>query len=393
MYWGDGEIYSRSKALMFFAIIFLLAFPFKISAKVTGVCTNCHTMHNSQNGSAERRSGDGVGWDATPELAGGSPDTTPASNLLVTGCVGCHSSTTGNTIVNKGGSQVPIVYNINGPSQNILAGGNFYWSASDSTKGHNVYGIADGDMLTSAPGRNPAGCANSCHDTLAVAPSSENSNRGGCQGCHVFTYHHEDNGVYRFLKGHGKSTSLPISSLNKDISSSPDYVEGIEDDDWEQETADDHNWYKGTDKAYVSGGLGLKTYKTISSFCSGCHSVFHGPYDPVIKEGMGGGSSGYLAYPGSPWMRHPTDITLPDTGEYGNYDPEDPVQYSALAPVAWTNPSSPARSGAVVMCLSCHRPHGTQYSDMLRWDYNSCNAGTPNSDCGCFKCHTEKNGS
>jgi len=391
-YRGVGIIKNIFYVLFMFFV--LICFPMQLSAKVTGSCVNCHTMHNSQGNSAVLRSGAGVGWGADNKIGGGSPEGTPAQNLLVAGCVGCHSSTTGKTIIEAGSSTVPIVYNVSGPTEQYLAGGNFYWVAQgDNSKGHNVYGLAGQDTLTTAPGKTPAGCANSCHETLAAAPSSANSDRGGCQGCHVFTYHHEDNGVYRFLKGHGEGAALPINPANKNISSYTDYVKGVEDNDWEQETANDHNWYKGSGMAYYSDGSGLTYLNTISSFCSGCHSVFHGPYNSLTKRGMGGGAEGAEAYPGSPWRRHPTDIKLPDTGEYGNYDPDIPSQYSALAPVAWTDPSSPSRSGAVVMCLSCHRAHGSPYSDLLRWDYlNNCNAGTNNSNCGCFTCHTEKDG-
>jgi len=348
-----------------FTIVFLLSLPLPLSAKVTGICSNCHTMHNSQDGN--------------------SINNTPSDNLLVDNCVGCHSSSTASTKITKGNTIVPIVYNTVEPAT-ILAGGNFYWVASDDTKGHNVYGIAGTDAnLSTAPGRNPAGCDNSCHDTLAAAPSSNNYYRGGCQGCHVFTYHHEDNGVYRFLKGHGYPQPWPDQIENsKDITTNTDYVVGVEDSDWEYTTdnAGDHNYYKGTSDNYTSGGDSLTTKQTITAFCSGCHQRFHG-IQPEIGNGMGSGS---------PWIRHPTDILLPETGEYGKYDPV--ANYSVEAPVAWINPETPARGEAVVMCLSCHRPHGSDQPDMLRWDYRNMVTGATGSsaDTGCFTCHRDKDG-
>ena len=95
---------------------------------------------------------------------------------------------------------------------------------------------------------------------------------------------------------------------------------------------------------------------------------------------------------GNPWIRHPTDIVLPGGAtEYAGYDLTPSGNYSALAPVAWTDPADQSdRDTAVVMCLSCHRPHGTVYDDILRWDYNDCNTGTANPGCGCFVCHTTK---
>jgi len=338
-------------------------------------------MHNSQNGGQVARGGSGVGWNDGGQLTGGSLQG-PMNKLLVSSCVGCHTSTTSSTIINLGSNKIPIVYNTVQPV-NPLAGGNFYWVAQGAANdgyGHNVYGIAAQDSsLTEAPGRQPSGCAGSCHSTLAAAPGALNYSRGGCEGCHVFTYHHENNGVYRFLKGHGIAPPISLTPERKNITAYPDYVQGVEDDDWEQETATDHNWYKGTDNSYSSASTGLTNNKTISSFCSGCHSVFHGPYEPLDGTGMGSAS---------PWLRHPTDILLPNTGEYSGYDPVN--NYSVEAPVAWLNPSAPDRAGAVVMCLSCHRAHGSEHPDLLRWDYSIMLTGGGGSG-GCFTCHTNKN--
>jgi predicted CXXCH cytochrome family protein len=362
--------------------IFIIFFVAPAYAKVTGVCSNCHTMHNSQNGSDVLRTGSGVGWDGSGHLTGGSLQSAPAGNLLVTSCVGCHSSTTAETKLTIGSSTIPIVYNTVAPTT-PLSGGNFYWVASDDTKGHNVYGIAGQDShLNDAPGRNPGACSDVgvCHSTLAAPPSANNYNRGGCQGCHVFTYHHEDNGVYRFLKGHGPSPPISLTQARKNITIYTDYVTGVEDSDWEYtKSTSDHNFYKGTANVYSSTGSGLTNQKTVTAFCAGCHRIFHGPY-------YGGGSTEGMGN-GSPWLRHPTDITLPTTGEYNNYDPTN--NYSTEAPVAWVNPSSPTRAQAIVMCLSCHRPHGSDQPDLLRWDYDTMIVEGGGSG-GCFVCHTTK---
>jgi hypothetical protein len=47
---------------------------------------------------------------------------------------------------------------------------------------------------------------------------------------------------------------------------------------------------------------------------------------------------------------------------------------------------------AIVTCISCHRAHGSEYADLLRWDYTagtSAGSGT-NLNSGCFVCHTTK---
>ncbi len=375
---------SLKKLFILISLSLLLPlFAYGISdAKVTGPCSNCHTMHNSQNGTILARTGTGTGWDGSGKLTGGSVQG-PINQLLVTSCVGCHSSTTNQTIINIGGSRIPIVFNTVEPAYmtpgptNALAGGNYYWVKNvDDNRGHNVYGISAADSrLTQAPGGSTF-CSN-CHRTLVVNNIINPWNgprpvQDSCQACHLIPSHHKDNGVYRFL------TSMyytPTINNNQ-------YVAGIEDPDWEQTTNNTkHNYYKGNNviSFYVNGGYDV-TDHTITEFCSGCHDGFHGGYGTEYGAGMGRTS---------PWIRHPTDISLPATGEYGGYDPVN--SYSTEAPVAWLDPANPSRAGAVVMCLSCHRAHGSPYPSMLRWDYNNMVAGDVSKSGGCFTCHTQKN--
>ncbi len=323
--------------VLMFALMFLLG-VYAADAKVSGNCANCHTMHNSQ---------DGVAVTATPE-----------ASLLVGGCVACHSSDTGSTIVNN----TPIVYNTTGYPTQPLAGGNFAGVATDDTKGHNVYGISGPDSnLSSAPGNvSCSGNTNACHNSLAVSNTDAFEKDGfkvnGCQGCHVQIKHHSDTGAYRALQGHENG-----------------YVGGVEDPNWEQNPSQaNHNKYKGS----TTPGQELSQGGSMSAFCSGCHSEFH------ATSGIGAGTAS------SPWIRHPTDIALPETGEYGSYDPS--ASYDNSAPVAYTDPTSPTRATAVVMCLSCHRAHGSDQPDALRFDYTAMVAGGGGTG-GCLACHTNKN--
>ncbi len=89
-------------------------------AAVRGVCSNCHTMHNSQDGS----------------LIQPSPD----SHLLTEDCVGCHSSSGSETIVTLGNTRIPIVFNTTAYPSAPLAGGNFY-KVSLGGAANDVYGI------------------------------------------------------------------------------------------------------------------------------------------------------------------------------------------------------------------------------------------------------------
>jgi predicted CXXCH cytochrome family protein len=51
-------------------------------------------------------------------------------------------------------------------------------------------------------------------------------------------------------------------------------------------------------------------------------------------------------------------------------------------------------SQGIVLCLSCHRAHGSAHDDLLRWDYAGMQAGTTGAEAGsgCFICHTTKDG-
>ena len=106
----------------------------------------------------------------------------------------------------------------------------------------------------------------------------------------------------------------------------------------------------------------------------------------------------------SPWIRHPTDYDMvanqgSGTEYYGytTYDPMVPVGRMGTAVSAWgadqlVNGASASSNDAVVMCISCHRAHGSPYADLLRWDYSTMVAGggLPTTSAGCFTCHTTK---
>lgn len=341
-------------------------------AKVTGRCDGCHTMHNSQGGAVLYASG-------------------PYEHLLAGDCVGCHSSSDSSTTYALGTSTVPVVNYTGGVPATYLAGGNFYWVATaggaDDAKGHNVYGIADQDeaIITAeeAPGNNNSCGPGACHATLAI----ENATGGylapgGCQGCHLDVKHHANDGTgtkyvgtapdkwYRFLAGH--QAGAPDGTYG---------VEGIEDADWQAtKGAGDHNEYKGL-SGEGSGSLAAGS-GTMTAFCSGCHGDFHSSQRNAAD---------------SEWIRHPSDFVIPNSGEYASmsieYNPNVPVARTDAAMTALGNApgNTVAASADMVMCLSCHRPHGSPYDDMLRWDYAEMVAGDSSKSGGCFVCHTAKN--
>jgi predicted CXXCH cytochrome family protein len=325
----------------------------------------------------------------------GDPVQTPQSSLLVSDCLGCHSNTTSDTIKALGSINVPVVYNTTVPDT-PLAGGNFYWvrhySGPDNrhAKGHNIFLDDDDGVLLQAPGAGEqiVACgSNNCHKNLSRAfqdgDDSEFNGKYGCEGCHLAPAHHADDsnlvvgsevsdsdGYYRFLSGH------TASAEDKGVS-------GIEDDDW-QYTKDslDHNEYLGNPGDKTSVGNLSNLGNTMTGFCSGCHGIFH-------KQQDINGS----------WIRHPSDAVIPNSGEYGDafgaagsgtgtYNPDIPVARETLASV-----SSQVTIGSdMVMCLSCHVPHGSPYDDLLRWDYSTMQAGSGSNTDGCFACHTAKDG-
>ncbi|RLB60649.1 MAG: hypothetical protein DRG80_05070 [Deltaproteobacteria bacterium] len=330
--------------------------PHSVRAKVQGQsCDNCHIMHNSQ--------------------AGQTVASEAQRHLLCDTCIGCHTGT------NDGVDTTPYVMSSIEPTYstptvpgNTLAGGNFYWVATtgegNDTKGHNVLGLSNEDVNIPASAGAPGGgasCSNSCHMTLAAEQTVYPELGSGCEGCHLEVKHHADDsatvvgeagGYYRFLAGHDSGDGHG--------------VEGIEDSDWEyQPTSTAHNEYFGLDAGNVTDTGFHNLGNTMTAYCCGCHGAFH-------SENGG-------------WRRHPADAVIPDKGEYSLY-----TTYSTEAPVArpdlssYTGASQTVTPGTdLVMCLSCHRAHGSPYHDMLRWDYSGhwCE-GSDNT--GCCTCHTSK---
>ena len=322
-------------------------------AKVTGVCGNCHTMHNSQGGTnmminttIDGTSG-GAHGGSYPALTRGT-------------CVGCHTGS------NDGSNTTPYVYNTGSVTYgaDTLAGGNFKWVVTDDAKGHNVKGIPgmSADSLAKAPGGFTCS-GTSCHDTLFAPVDGSVTLDTGCEGCHREPKHHApqqasgavatvDNGYFRFLSGHMNGSFVG--------------AHGIEDSDWQySNSATDHNEYAGST---------ANTTNTMTGYCVGCHGDFHTQLD------------------GTDWIRHPSDAVLPSSGEYTAYtayDPDVPVARPDLAAITATG--SVANNEDMVMCLSCHRAHGSPYDDMLRWNYADMVAGDNTKSGGCFVCHSEKN--
>lgn len=366
-------------AILTLVLFLILSIPVTSLAAVTGPCVNCHTMHNSQDGSAVDMYGAaGKPWKVTGPL--------PA--LTRGTCLGCHGIST-SKIVTIGGSDIPQVYHTDGSGD--LAGGNFAYilgakgSGASDAKGHNVKDIVDSDgVLNAAPGLMPA----TGHNMII---NDTNLTCAGYIGCHGNRNSTIGTGVAALKGAHHGNVDGKCDTADT-VANSYRFllgVKGLENtgaSKWQNASSGDHNEYFGAttpmnvgcaNTCHLTGGV-QPPNKTISGFCATCHGQFHD-----VTE-IGGTSS--------PFKRHPSDIVLPSDAskEYKDY-----TSYSVEAPVGRTtvpdSPNSTVTPGTdVVTCLSCHAVHATNYPDMLRWDYTTMIAGGGSNTTGCFTCHTTK---
>ncbi len=365
----------------------------RVCYAIAGSCSNCHTMHNSQGGDGE-----------VETYSGGTLSTqqaTPQNQLLKASCIACHVGTSGAT----NSHDAPIVLHTTNPTTQgvnaTLAGGDFYWVATGlgatDSKGHNVAGINSDDAMGKTPpgwatGATPGALSDGTMAGGAGTWLSQLTCAGmyGCHGNHSVT--DSDAAMSGAHHGNTGGSSQQVSSAPGSVGASYRFLGGIwglENSQWNwAETAAVHNEYMGKD-----GNDDFADKTTISYACAQCHGDFH--------------STAAIGRTASPWLRHPTDIVLPTTAgkEYSAYNPDGTGdssigEYCIVTPVArGAIPSSSSATvtegattttGAVVMCLSCHRAHGSPEDDLLRWTYDMV-AGSGTADTGCFTCHTTKN--
>lgn len=354
----------------FLAAILIFVLMAGSEAKVTGVCSNCHTMHNSQGGVAVNAAGP---QEFLLNKGGGT----------VTTCWGCHAQTTADNIL----TLIPQIRHTHATVD--LAGGNFSYitggkslgtGATTSTAGHNVVDTSVTDTtLTAPPGdQNSTGVTN-LNLTCAGTKGCHGNRATSGVGASMKGAHHTNDSILKF------GASFTTASQGATVGASYRFllgVKGAEDTDWQASTtATDHNEYwgatgKGTESTITVPGGG-----TISGLCAECHGTFHGPLSGDITT-----------VTASPWLRHPTDIVLTNAGEYLSY-----TAYNFTAPIARQSITAGSTAASdtvtpgtdVIMCLSCHRAHASANYKMMRWDYKSATLATALT--GCNVCHTSKN--
>jgi hypothetical protein len=376
------------------AAVVLLAGVEPAEAVIRGTCADCHTMHNSQDGGS---------------MAYG---TGPNAMLTRGSCIGCHAQNPagGAKIVTIGGNSFPQV--MHADASGDLAAGNFAYitgakgSGANDNRGHNVIDVVSQDSRAGMYGP-PGGIVQSGHNNGGVVNSSNLTCAGG-NGCHGNRGGGLPSGVLG-LKGahHGNVDGL----LTEATTPANSYrflmgVRGLEnpntDDRWQNASSSSHNEYFGAATPGVYGcsntschtgghsGPVVTKNNTISGFCGTCHGNFHTLYSynnsgARISTGIGTSTS-------SPFIRHPSDIVIKNSGEYAGY-----TTYNLSAPVGRqtlvATPSSTVTPGTdTITCLSCHMAHASNYAAMLRFDYSQMMAhnGGAASGSGCFACHTTK---
>ncbi len=418
---------------------------------VVGPCVNCHTMHNSQHGY--------YGWAGQTFPTGVNPpynvwamtfnnSTTPIEHLLRGNCQYCHTygiapkagtlyygdhlwpyvdSTTEPYYPRTADNYTTGLYSTANFTQNrALAGGSFYWvHQGNDTCGHNVadLGIAPDANIGLTP---PGWDANTTHYTDAIygtkvaygeATWTHQLTCAGTYGCHgrhgdsagdildsfagISGAHHSN--IYGYVNGTGT-----LGNSYRFLAG----IKGYEQDYYEYTSQPDangnsHNEYYAVHR--TSEDPTTADPHTISYLCAECHGIFHSNVAAYSNVTIGTAN-------GNPWLRHPTDFDLlyasnasagVDNNTYNEYRYYNGgngtvSNYSMFAPVGADNVTTVVNTitfdghHEMVMCISCHRAHGSPYYDILRWDYSSCiaNSTSTNSSlmnkCGCMVCHTTK---
>lgn len=415
----------RTRSITLIAAGALLALPAVSMAKLVGVCSDCHTMHNSSAGAP-------MAYTKNKITGASTPNPNPNAVLLVTDCMGCHATGGANAIATFGaGSQIPQVYHTEAAKD--LAGGNFAYidgtkgGAASQRKGHNVrdLGLTAAELqLSSPPGFNVTtlhagrfttadftcagarGCHGNRNQTFADG-TTKKVGLSALTGAHHYNVDGRIDGTiagadatdvnnsYRFLRGvYGRETNLATGRWEYDYVAGGNLHNDYFASDWATngwsgsipEVGDGSGatpencgvcHQGGQEQASATTNITAPT-NSMSGFCATCHGVFH-------QDTNANGS----------FVRHPTDYQLPDKTEYQAY-----TIYDNTAPVGRTNLTitdnnvvNPGGNSSV-MCLSCHKAHGSPYAGMLRFNYATMIAGgataPANTTGGCFACHTTK---
>ncbi|MGA1795637.1 MAG: cytochrome c3 family protein [bacterium] len=316
-------------------------------AAVSGPCSECHTMHDSQG--------------AGPMSTGG-----PYNALLLNDCIGCHTTTGSDPLANA----TPYVKGSGFTNDKCLAGG-FFTTGFGSTDNHGDNNHSLGSEAT------PAGYNATSPDWYVGDVAGNGLTCAGATGCHGNETSVKND--MEAIKGGHHNTGLTYRMLYVGGTDSAHAVAGEGDPNYEEEliATDDTTLAGSTTLAHNIYSAGDDDV-TISELCGKCHGNFHVQGD-------------------SPFVRHPTDVDIPHTGgaysttweivdndgtpstAYNDFD----RKYNPLGFAGGDNETSTGRA----TCISCHRAHGSAQPDILRFAYDDQIAGSDN-DWGCLGCHS-----
>ena len=340
-----------SLTIILAVVTLIAAFSCPATAAVKGRCDDCHTMHNSQ-GAAPMR------WDE---------DTKPLSALLRGTCLGCHTTDKGDPYGPINGANYPYVMSSSDQfdDDTCLAGG-FFDPTKEATDNNsdNHHSLGTKNL--------PAGYASDeeLGDWYEGDTAEDGFACAGSNGCHG--RHDVLDDMEAIKGGHHNPTAYRMLYVSKDMSNG---VLGIGAPDYEEDLI-----------ATPSDTDPRNTYSaewndpSISRFCAICHGNFHnelGTTDDCGEE--------------SPWLRHPTDVLIPGDWLIGDEGNDLTGSDYKNNPVGYDGADDSGERMAT--CLSCHRAHGTENDDLLRWSYTTQQAGSTTVEYGCLGCHDKQRGS
>ena len=438
------------KMIVLAAAAFLALSGTAFANGLVGDCYDCHTMHNSEQGQGVLKLGAGGATTTGTPMANllkfdcmachaNNPTSGPmimpmsgGSNVpqVAHGGADLANSLAGGNfsfgMAAQGGTSRKV-HNVN----DLFAG---QWD--NNTGAYNeppgLYHTADRTAFTPNDGPNAGQAfgdftcagARGCHGTrnqvLAIAEDNGTNNVFGAAkrvGIAAVSGAHHINS-----DGAKNATNYATATVHQGAKVAEGYrfivgLKGYENetDRWQNKDATSHNEYYGVagglnaascGTCHISGtttapngelnvtGLNSRfTYNStiitpnssMSGFCASCHSNFHASGTSTHSDTADNGVAGAF-------LRHPSDYVIKNEGEYGLY-----TAYDVTAPVARPSLASAVSSSVspgtdMVMCLSCHVPHGSPYDYLLRFDYSDMTAGdgSTQADGGCMACHSLK---
>jgi len=343
-------------------------------------------------------------------------------------CLQCHSYPASNAY------KAPAVMTYTGAALTSYAmpSGDFYWSMTDSKKGHNPgksHGVQSVTMpsdsvLRAAPGGTFStenwDCT-SCHDPhnrFGEDVTAWRQLRRKING----TVHTGEETVTFGVESYGGNQGPTAPGYEPIKSNSRGDIRGGTNDLNYVNTRADGKPLEGAKLRL--GGAESDTNKNVyrggfSSFCAVCHGDFHGGNNETRNS-----DNGVTRVAGT-WLRHPTNVKMNETGsKYGittytavisnsqgtnpnpvGYDWKYPLvqpdsDFTVKNNVASATDPATAVGDTKIMCLTCHKAHATKFDNMTRWntnghafiangevDFTGQASNGDNPAYGCGKCH------